>query len=91
MGYSYNELATAYSTGKCEDVRLCINKHKTTFMNDKNMGLVNLVKASLYKKNIQRLTKTFITLSLNDVAARVQLSTAAEAEKYILDMVSILY
>jgi hypothetical protein len=46
------------------------------------------VVASLYKKNIQRLTKTFLTLSLVDVASRVQLSDPAEAEKYILNMVS---
>lgn len=43
--------------------------------------------ASLYKKNIQRLTKTFITLSLVDVANKVHLSGPAEAEKYILDMI----
>jgi PCI domain len=47
------------------------------------------VVASLYKKNIQRLTKTFLTLSLADVASRVQLSDPAEAEKYILNMVSL--
>lgn len=48
------------------------------------------VLASLYKNNIQRLTKTFLTLSLADVASRVQLSSPAEAEKYILNMVIFL-
>lgn len=43
--------------------------------------------ASLYKKNIQRLTQTFLTLSLADVASKVQLSGPGEAEKYILDMI----
>jgi hypothetical protein len=56
---------------------------------ENNMGLVKQVLASLYKKNIQRLTKTFLTLSLFDVASRVQLSGPADAEKYILNMVSI--
>lgn len=46
------------------------------------------VATSLYKRNIQRLTKTFLTLSLSDVASRVQLSSAVEAERYILNMVS---
>lgn len=41
----------------------------------------------MYKKNIQRLTKTFITLSLVDVANKVHLSGPNEAEKYILDMI----
>ena len=54
------------------------------------MGLVKQVLASLYKKNIQRLTKTFLTLSLSDVASRVQLSDPSKAEKYILNMVCIL-
>lgn len=51
------------------------------------MGLAKQVVASLYKKNIQRLTKTFLTLSLSDVASRVQLNGPAEAEKYVLHMV----
>lgn len=53
------------------------------------MGLVKQLLVSLYKKNIQRLTKTFLTLSLSDMASRVHLSSPAEAEKYILRMVSI--
>lgn len=57
-------------------------------MRDHNLGLVKQVVSVLYKKNIQRLTKTFLTLSLSDVASRVGLATPAEAEKYILHMVS---
>lgn len=45
----------------------------------------------MYKKNIQRLTKTFLTLSLSDVASRVQLSGPAQAETYILNMVHSNY
>jgi hypothetical protein len=56
---------------------------------ENNIGLVKQVLASLYKKNIQRLTKTFLTLSLSDVASRVQLSGPSDAEKYILNMVSV--
>lgn len=51
------------------------------------MGLVKQCLASLHKKNIQRLTKTFLTLSLNDMASKVQLSNAKEAEKHIINMV----
>lgn len=42
----------------------------------------------MYKKNIQRLTKTFLTLSLSDVASRVGLPGPADAERYILHMVN---
>lgn len=58
------------------------------FNRDQNMGLVKQVASVLYKKNIQRLTKTFLTLSLSDVASRVGLPGPADAEKYILHMVS---
>lgn len=62
------------------------------FTRDKNMGLVKQVASVLYKKNIQRLTKTFLTLSLSDVASRVGLPGPSDAEKYILHMVgNLLY
>lgn len=51
------------------------------------MGLVKQCLVALHKKNIQRLTKTFLTLSLIDMADRVQLSSAKEAEFYVLKMV----
>ncbi len=57
------------------------------FSKDTNMGLVKQCLSSLHKKNIQRLTKTFMTLSLNDMANKVQLPNAKKAEKQILDMV----
>lgn len=51
------------------------------------MGLVKQVLASLRKRNIQRLTKTFITLSLTDVASRTHLSGPQEAEMHLRNMV----
>lgn len=87
LSQAYHELATAYATSSSDEVRNIINKFRDIFVRDVNMGLVKLVAASLYKKNIQRLTKTFLTLSLADVASRVQLSGPAEAEKYILNMI----
>lgn len=55
---------------------------------DGNSGLSKQVLVSLRKKNIQRLTKTFLTLSLADVASRVQLPSPRDAEKAILNMVN---
>ncbi|XP_066588607.1 COP9 signalosome complex subunit 3 [Prorops nasuta] len=87
LSQSYLELATAYSTNSCDEVRNVISKFHELYTRDRNLGLVKQVLSSLYKKNIQRLTKTFLTLSLTDVASRVQLSGPAEAEKYILNMI----
>lgn len=41
----------------------------------------------MYKRNIQRLTQTYLTLSLQDIANTVQLNSAKEAEMHVLQMV----
>lgn len=87
LSHPYHDLATAYETSQSDVLRNVINKYRDVFIRDVNMGLVKQVAASLYKKNIQRLTQTFLTLSLVDVANKVNLSGPDEAEKYILDMI----
>lgn len=87
LSHAYHDLSSAYNSSNSDEVRNVINKYRDSFIRDTNMGLVKQVISSLYKKNIQRLTKTFLTLSLADVASRVQLSGPAEAEKYILNMI----
>ncbi|XP_067643260.1 COP9 signalosome complex subunit 3 [Eurosta solidaginis] len=84
---AYHDLANTYATSSSDELRIVMNKSSEIFIRDKNMGLVKQVVTSLYKKNIQRLTKTFLTLSLSDVASRAQLADAAEAEKYIFNMI----
>ena len=84
---AYHDLAVAYATINPNEVRGVVTKHTEVFNRDNNMGLVKQCVTSLYKKNIQRLTKTFLTLSLADMANRVQLSGPREAEKYVLHMI----
>ncbi|CAI0456873.1 unnamed protein product [Linum tenue] len=57
------------------------------FCQDNNLGLVKQVVSSMYKRNIQRLTQTYLTLSLQDIANTVQLNSAKEAEMHVLQMV----
>ena len=45
------------------------------------------VKDSLLKTSIKRLTKTFLTLSLEDVASRVGLSSPKDAERWLVIMI----
>ncbi|CAM1291491.1 COPS3 (predicted), partial [Pycnogonum litorale] len=87
LSQMYHELATAYGTNNPEDVNTVISKYSETFNRDKNTGLVKQCLSSICKKNIQRLTKTFLTLSLSDMANRVKLSGPREAEKYVLHMI----
>lgn len=53
-------------------------------MQDENVGLVKLVVEAQTKRNVLRLTQTFLTLSLSDIATQVELPNAAAAELAIL-------
>ncbi|EDW79319.1 uncharacterized protein Dwil_GK13507 [Drosophila willistoni] len=83
----YHDLVNVYANSSSEELRIIILKYSEAFTRDNNMGLAKKVATSLYKRNIQRLTKTFLTLSLSDVASRVQLASASDAERYILNMI----
>lgn len=87
LSNAYHELAQVYASNNPSELRAVVSRHGETFTRDNNSGLVKQCLSSLYKKNIQRLTKTFLTLSLQDMASRVQLSGAQEAEKYVLHMI----
>ncbi|OMP05542.1 hypothetical protein COLO4_08766 [Corchorus olitorius] len=57
------------------------------FCQDNNLGLVKQVVSSMYKRNIQRLTQTYLTLSLQDIANTVHLNSPKEAEMHVLQMI----
>ncbi|XP_041362938.1 COP9 signalosome complex subunit 3-like [Gigantopelta aegis] len=84
---AYHDLANAYGTNNPSELRAAVSKNTEVYTRDTNYGLVKQCMISIYKKNIQRLTKTFLTLSLTDMANRVQLSGFKEAEKYVLHMI----
>lgn len=64
-------------------------KEVMCFYQDNNLGLVKQVVSSIYKRNIQRLTQTYLTLSLQDIANTVQLNSPKEAEMHVLQMVML--
>ena len=51
---------------------------------DENLGLVKLVVEAQTKRDVLRLTQTYITLSLPDIASNVGLPSAEAAELAIL-------
>ncbi|XP_043567856.1 COP9 signalosome complex subunit 3 isoform X2 [Chiloscyllium plagiosum] len=57
LSNAYHELAQVYATNNPAELRNVVNKHSETFTRENNMGLVKQCLSSLYKKNIQRLTK----------------------------------
>ncbi|KAM1111811.1 hypothetical protein ACFX2B_044142 [Malus domestica] len=83
----YIELAHCYVSGKIVHLEAMVDRHKEKYENDNNLGLVKQVLSSQYKRNIQRLTQTYLTLSLQDIANSVQLNSAKEAEMHVLQMI----
>eukprot|EP01018_Ginkgo_biloba_P022632 Gb_26185 [translate_table: standard] len=83
----YIDLASNYSSGRISVLESCLNMNTEKFENDSNLGLVKQVLSSLYKRNIQRLTQTYLTLSLQDIANTVQLETSKQAEMHVLQMI----
>lgn len=83
----YHDVASAYSLGDSEKLISLCAKYADVFVQDKNTGLIKQLQQSFYKRNIQTLTKTFITLSLADMAQKVKLPSAKHAENLILDMI----
>lgn len=90
MSSVYHEISTVFATNKPSSLELVLAKHRDVLQRDNNWGLAKQVQESLYKKIIQRLTQTFLTLSLNDMALRVQLPSVLEAEKLVLTMVNYI-
>ncbi|XP_057250233.1 COP9 signalosome complex subunit 3 isoform X2 [Beta vulgaris subsp. vulgaris] len=84
---TYLELANCYSNGKIVELETFLQVNKDKFEVDNNLGLVKQVVSSIYKRNIQRLTQTYLTLSLQDIATTVQLNSPKEAEMYVLQMI----
>lgn len=83
----YVELANTYNTGKIAELETYVQTNREKFESDNNLGLVKQVVSSMYKRNIQRLTQTYLTLSLQDIANTVQLNSSKEAEMHVLQMI----
>lgn len=86
----YNMLITEYTNGSIESLNDLLDTYRKDFQDDQNIGLVKQVISSLVKVKMQKLTKTFMTLSLKDMAQRVHLPNVEEAEKKILHMVCVV-
>lgn len=86
-GQQYLKLAHEYPSLNHEKLRRSVQQNANHFETDENMGLIKQCLTQVHRRNIQRLTKTFLTLALKDVADHVGLSSEQEAEQYILNMI----
>lgn len=83
----YLDFAQAYSTRQMAKITASANVHAELFSKDKNLGLVKQSIQALYRHNIQRLTQTYLTLSLQDIATAAGLPGAKEVQALLLQMI----
>jgi COP9 signalosome complex subunit 3 len=83
----YHEFANAFSTQNTDEVHKIAETYSEVYQKDRNFGLIKQCIQSLYRKNIQRHTQTYLTFSLQDIAASVKLNSPAEAERQVLRMI----
>jgi len=83
----YVDFANAFASNDNGKVKEIVDKNQDLFQKDNNYGLVKQCMSSLYTRNIQRLTATFMTLSLNDIAKMVNLPNGKAAESILLRMI----
>jgi len=78
---------TSFQTRSIEDLHKVAANHAEAFIRDGNMGLVKQAIQALYRLNIQRLTKTYITLSLQNITEQVNLPNPDETERRVFRMI----
>eukprot|EP01012_Entosiphon_sulcatum_P048462 TRINITY_DN66949_c0_g1_i1.p1 TRINITY_DN66949_c0_g1~~TRINITY_DN66949_c0_g1_i1.p1 ORF type:complete len:429 (+),score=77.44 TRINITY_DN66949_c0_g1_i1:37-1323(+) len=83
----YMEFAGAYTKRDFAKLQQVAQQSGELFLADRNIGLVQQCLAKYVEQAIQRLTSTYLTLSLGDIAANVGLPSAAEAGSILLRMI----
>ncbi|XP_050432258.1 COP9 signalosome complex subunit 3-like [Adelges cooleyi] len=84
---AYLDIIPAYQSGEAENLQRVITKYEDVFLRDKNKGLVGQVVKALHRKNILKLSKTFLNMSIADLAQKLNLLSVEEAEEHLLNMV----
>lgn len=83
----YQDLAKAFEARDQEQLRAVASRESQAFAADGNAGLVQQCIDSLPRKAVLALTRTYLTLSLEDIAKQVGLPGGAkEAEQLVLQL-----
>lgn len=83
----YSEFSNAFEQSDMKKLDEIIKKNEKVYGTDKNFGLIKQCMAALARNNILRLTDTYLTLSLTDLAKATNVKSAKEAEKILIRMV----
>jgi len=82
------EIAEAFKSSDAEELHRILEEKQQAILADSNMGLAKQVVTSMQRHKILTLTKTYLTLSLVEIANEAGLSNTREAEDILFDMIS---
>jgi COP9 signalosome complex subunit 3 len=82
----YVDLANAYGKRENEKITKVITEHRAVFAADRHLGLLGQVQSAYVRQAIQRLTATYVTLSLTDIVKVVGVESEAKVETLLLEM-----
>mmetsp|Transcript_106700 Transcript_106700/g.188799 ORF Transcript_106700/g.188799 Transcript_106700/m.188799 type:complete len:236 (+) Transcript_106700:3-710(+) len=88
-GYAL-DIVEAFKQGDSAQLQRVVEEKAPAIQADHNTGLVKQVVASLRRHKVQMLTKTYLTLSLTEIAKEVGIeeSNTQEVEELLFDMIS---
>ncbi|KAG0331964.1 COP9 signalosome complex subunit 3 [Podila horticola] len=81
----YSEFATSYEkkTNSAASIRSDLDKIKAILVRDRNYGLAKQCVEAFHRRKIQDLTRTYLTLSVQDIATNIGLGSDPEAAKHV--------
>jgi len=84
---AYLDFSSAHDSHDVDKLVAVSIQFKEVFTKDRNFGLIKQCIESLKKGNIERLTETYLTLSLVDITKAANLSSIQDSEKILLQMI----
>ncbi|XP_078483651.1 26S proteasome non-ATPase regulatory subunit 3 [Ciona intestinalis] len=76
----YFDLTQAVRTGDLSAFNVALEKHAEAFQRDRNYTLILRVRHNVIKAGVRRISSGYSRISLSDVAAKLQLDSAEDAE-----------
>ncbi|KAF9911210.1 hypothetical protein EC991_004434 [Linnemannia zychae] len=79
----YADFATAYEKKSNTAIKTELEKVKPHFVRDRNYGLAKQCMEALHRRNIQDLTRTYLTLSIEDITALIGLGSEPDGARRV--------
>ncbi|KAG0056676.1 COP9 signalosome complex subunit 3 [Gryganskiella cystojenkinii] len=80
---AYSDFAAAYEKKSNTAIKTELEKIKSQLVKDRTYGLAKQCMEALHRRNIQDLTRTYLTLSIEDITSVIGLGADPEGPKYV--------